>query len=118
MGFQKIANVSDFSNKPMNKYDIGLLEITIVKYKDQYYAFEDRCPHMNSALHLGQLEEDHIICPLHKTQFNIISGKKETEPKIPLPKFIKMGRLMHNIKTHDLKTFNVKVENSEIFADI
>jgi nitrite reductase/ring-hydroxylating ferredoxin subunit len=118
MSFKKIADESDFKNTPLNKYDLAQLEITIVKYKDKYYAFEDRCPHMNSPLHLGELIDDHIICPFHKAQFNIVSGKKERDPKIPIPKFIKMGNLMHKIKTHDLKTINVRVEKGEILVDI
>lgn len=118
MSFQKIAHESDFEKTNINKYDFAQLEITIVNYNNRYYAFEDRCPHMNSPLHLGELMDDHIICPLHKAQFNIISGKKEHDPRIPIPKFIKMGNLMHNIKTHDLKTFHVKVEKGEILVDI
>lgn len=118
MDLVKIANESDFEKKTINKYDIGLLEISIVKHNGKYYAFEDRCPHMNSALHLGRLDGEYIICPFHNAKFNFVTGKKVSGPKIPIPKFIKMGSLMHNIKTHDLKTYVVTVENGEIFADI
>jgi len=63
---------------------------------------------MNAALHLGRIEGEEIVCPLHKSRFNIRSGKKVEGPKIPIPKILKMGSMMANVKTHDLKKFKIK----------
>ena len=118
MAFQKLASTTEFETQPIKKYDVKDLEITVVKHEKGYFAFEDRCPHMNSPLHLGVIKKDNIMCPMHKAEFNIITGKKEVDPKIPIPKVIKMGNLMHSVKVHDMKTYKVKIEGSDILVDI
>ena len=48
----------------MKKYDVKENEMTIVNLGGEFFAFEDRCPHMNSPLHLGSLEGDEIYIDL------------------------------------------------------
>lgn len=92
---------------------------------DKFYAFYDRCPHMNGALHNGVLKGKVLTCPLHYATFDVTTGKKLSEPvfKFPpeiaskLPKeFMQMlekeGR---EIETFDLVKTESKVEKDKIF---
>ena len=45
-------------------------------------------------------------------------GKKVTDPRVPVPKVIRMGALMSGIRTHDLVLHKVKVEDGSIYTDI
>ena len=114
MEFTEIAGVEDIPEGMMKKYDIGDLEITVANIEGSFYAFADRCPHMNSPLHQGKLDKREVVCPLHKARFDVTTGKKTGEPRIPVPKVFKIGAIMSNIRTHNLKVYAVKVEDGKI----
>lgn len=118
MPFIKVVLKNEIAVGEMKKYDIKENEVTIVNLGGEFFAFEDRCPHMNSPLHMGKLEGDEIVCPLHQSRFNIRSGKKISGPKISIPKFTKIGSIMANVKTHDLKKYEIKIQNDEIYIGL
>ena len=118
MEFKEIAKVGEIPLGEMKKYDIDGIEVTIAYQKDGYFAFNDRCPHMNSPLHLGKIEEGEVVCPLHKARFDITSGKKSADPKVSIPKAFKVGRMMSDIRTYDLGVYEVKVEDGKIFVKL
>jgi len=117
MAYTRIAEVEDIPEGMMKKFDIGDLEITVANIEGNFYAFEDRCPHMNSPLHQGKLEGREVVCPFHKARFDVTTGKKTANPRILVPKALKMGAIMAGIRTHDLVVHNVKVENSDIYIE-
>jgi len=103
--------------------------ITVANVGGTFYAFSDRCPHMNSPLHLGVLKDNVVTCPLHYSTFDVTTGKKLSEPKMGMPQemmaklpedflqmFSQMGEIMAKIETPDLKTYEVKVEGDCIFV--
>lgn len=118
MEYIKIASTDEFANVKMKKYDHDTYEITIVKKGDLFIAFNDRCPHMNAPLHIGEFDGENIVCPLHKSKFSLTTGELQKGPTIPVPKFIKMGSMMHNIKTHDLHLYEVKIDGKDILVKL
>ncbi|WXG41495.1 MAG: Rieske 2Fe-2S domain-containing protein [Candidatus Freyarchaeum deiterrae] len=120
--FDKVANIPKGKMKMVKKKGIP---ITVANVDDKFYAFYDRCPHMNGALHNGVLKGKVLTCPLHYATFDVTTGKKLSEPvfKFPpeiaskLPKeFMQMlekeGR---EIETFDLVKTESKVEKDKIF---
>jgi nitrite reductase/ring-hydroxylating ferredoxin subunit len=104
------------------------LPVTVANVDGKFYAFLDRCPHMNAALHNGVLKGKVLTCPLHYATFDVTTGKKLSEPsfKFPpeiaskLPKefmdmFEKEGRA---IETRNLTITEVKVEKDKILVKI
>jgi len=118
MAFTRVAAAGEIQEGEMRKFDIGELEITVANVRGNLHAFEDRCPHMNSPLHQGKLEGTEVQCPFHKARFDVTTGKKVGDPRVPIPKVIKMGALMSNIRTHDLVLHAVKVEDGSIYIDL
>lgn len=123
--FDKLENVPKGKMKMLKKKDVP---ITVANVDGKLYAFYDRCPHMNAALHNGALKDKILTCPLHYATFDVTTGKKLSEPvfKFPpelekkLPKefiqmFEKEGRA---IETYNLVTTEVKVEKDKIFIKI
>ncbi|MBA7471107.1 3-phenylpropionate/cinnamic acid dioxygenase ferredoxin subunit [subsurface metagenome] len=116
MALTRVAAAADIPAGILKKFDVGDLEITVANVEGSFYAFEDRCPHMNTPLHQGKLEGKEVVCPLHKARFDVMTGKKTAEPRIPIPKVLKIGALMAAVRTHDLIVHAVKVENGTIFV--
>ena len=117
MELAKVSTVSEIPQGEMKKFDIDELEITIANVGGNLYAFEDRCPHMNVALHRGKLEGKEVVCPLHKSRFDVTTGSKTAEPRIPVPKAFKMGSLMANVRTRDLILYPVKVIDGDVWIE-
>lgn len=74
-------------------------QIGVFRVNGALYAIEDICPHAYAHLSQGFVEGDCVECPLHEALFHIPSGKCLREPG---------GR--------DLKTYEVKVEESDVFV--
>jgi nitrite reductase/ring-hydroxylating ferredoxin subunit len=123
--FDKVANIPKGKMKMAKKKGIP---VTVANVDDKFYAFYDRCPHMNASLSNGVLKGKVLTCPLHYATFDVTTGKKLSEPvfKFPpelaakLPKeFMQMmekeGRA---IETLNLMTAEVKVEKDKIFVKV
>jgi nitrite reductase/ring-hydroxylating ferredoxin subunit len=48
--------------------------VLLVHHEQGLSAFEDRCPHQGFALSAGELEGGVITCPVHRHQFDAVSG--------------------------------------------
>ena len=64
---------------------------------DQVHALEDICPHAYARLSQGFVENGVIECPLHGAQFEIATGKCQTE-----------------IGGRDLSCFAVRVQDGRV----
>lgn len=71
--FDKVTNVPLGTMKMVKIKDIP---ITVANVDGKFYAFNDRCPHTNAALHKGFLRGKVVICPLHYASFDVTTGKK------------------------------------------
>ncbi|QEE14469.1 Rieske (2Fe-2S) protein [Promethearchaeum syntrophicum] len=101
------------------KINLENIEILLTKIDGKIYATTDRCGHMSVSLSAGEVHDGIVTCPMHKAQFNIKTGEKIRGPKIPkLLSPTKMGKLMNNVKTHNLRVYPVHVRNEEIFIDM
>lgn len=118
MVFKGIAQVDGIPTGEMKKYEVDDVEITIAHVEDSFFAFNDRCPHMNSPLHMGKVDGTEVECPLHKARFDLKTGNKLSNPKIPIPKAFKIGKMMAGIKTNNMIVYETKVEDGRIFVKL
>ena len=118
MEWKDVAAVDEIPDGGMKRVELAGREIAIAKIGQNLYAFGDRCPHMNAPLHEGKIENGRVICPLHKTEFELSTGKRLSDPKIPIPKILKAGAMMAAIRTHDLETYEVRQESGRVFINL
>ena len=118
MDWRDVAATDEVPEGRMMRLDIEGREVTVARVGAVFYAFDDRCPHMNSPLHLGFIQGGEVVCPLHKARFDLATGKQVTDPKIPIPKALKMGSMMAGIRTHDLPTYEVKTEGGRVLINL
>jgi nitrite reductase/ring-hydroxylating ferredoxin subunit len=124
--YVEAAKVSEISNGQMKHAEINGKEIVIANLDGKFYAFAERCGHMNARLSRGNINQNIVTCPFHAAKFDITSGKKIGEPVLetppgmePLPpkwqKYMEfVGKEMPYIKTYDQETYEVKVEGNSI----
>ena len=124
--YVEAAKVSEISNGQMKHAEINGKEIVIANLDGKFYAFAERCGHMNARLSRGNINQNIVTCPFHAAKFDITSGKKIGEPVLetppgmePLPpkwqKYMEIvGKEMSYIKTYDQETYEVKVEGNSI----
>jgi nitrite reductase/ring-hydroxylating ferredoxin subunit len=118
MEWKDVAAVEEIPDGGMKRVEVVGREIALARVGESIYAFGDRCPHMNAPLHEGKIENGRVICPLHKTEFDLSTGKRLSDPKIPIPKVLKAGAMMAGIRTHDLETYEARQENSRVLINL
>ena len=124
--YVEAGKVSEISNGQMKHAEINGKEIVIANLDGKFYAFAERCGHMNARLSRGNINQNIVTCPFHAAKFDITSGKKIGEPVLesppgmdPLPptwqKYMEfVGKEMQYIKTYDQETYEVKIEGNSI----
>lgn len=124
--YVEAGKVSEISNGHMKHVEINGKEIAIANLDGKFYAFSDRCGHMNARLSRGNINQNVVTCPFHDAKFDVTSGKKVGEPVLDLPPGMEplppswqkymgtVGEEMSFIKTHDQEVFEVKVEGDSI----
>ena len=95
-----------FSSLDFNSNKIALTEIEgkqvcITKYRDEYFAFLNRCPHATAPLDNGFVDAlGFIVCPVHRYRFSLKNGRDS------------------NNEGYRMKTFKVRAEESGIYVSI
>jgi len=124
--YVEAGKVSEITNGQMKHAEINGKEIVIANLDGKFYAFAERCGHMNARLSRGNINQNIVTCPFHAAKFDITSGKKIGEPVLetppgmePLPakwqKYMEIvGKEMSYIKTYNQETYEVKVEGNSI----
>ncbi len=78
---RKIARCADI---PDGKSTIATLEdgreIAIFNVNGQFYALDNRCPHMEGPLGEGEMEGCMVTCPWHGWQFDVKTGACQNMP--------------------------------------
>jgi nitrite reductase/ring-hydroxylating ferredoxin subunit len=101
MGWEHLANTSDFSRSSVIGRVSGGRPIAIYHVDGKYYATSDICTHANGVLSQGEVVDGYIECPLHFGLFEISTGKAQGAPV-----------------THDLAAFPVRIEGTQIFVQV
>ncbi len=73
--------------------------ILLIKREGQVYALGSRCPHMGCELTRGKLNENILVCPCHGWSFDVRNGEYQANKHIKL------------------QTFELKIENGEVYVN-
>jgi nitrite reductase/ring-hydroxylating ferredoxin subunit len=76
-------------------------KILLANLKGKIFATDLICTHADADLSTGFLSEEGIRCPLHLSVFNLEDGKPQNLPaEVPL------------------KTYNVKIDQNEVYVEV
>ena len=127
--FVEVAKMDDIAPGGMKAVEANGKEIVLCNYDGKIYAVSRRCGHTNAPLEMGTLEGYILTCPLHFSQFDIRTGEVLSGP-VPrdfgdepfpesLQKFFQYaGSLIEEIKTYDIETYKVKIEEYSIKVEV
>ena len=82
-------------------FDHNDKKILLANLDGKIYATDRICTHAEADLSTGILSEEGIRCPLHLSVFNLENGSPQNPPA-----------------EESLKTYNVKLEENEIFVEV
>lgn len=124
--YVEACKVSEIAKGHMKHVEINGKEFAIANVDGKFYAFSDRCSHMNARLSRGNIHQGVVTCPFHAAKFDVTSGKKISEPVLEIPpgmdplppswqKYMGVvAQEMSFIKTNDQVIYDVKVEGDTI----
>ena len=72
--FTAVAAAQDIEEKNFSTFEIEGTEIVICRFRDEYFAIENRCSHAQAAFDEGRMRGYNIICPVHGATFDIRDG--------------------------------------------
>jgi 3-phenylpropionate/trans-cinnamate dioxygenase ferredoxin subunit len=111
----KLGKVGELEDGAMKSVSTKQGEFLLARVGDNYYAADNRCPHMKGKLAQGTLEGTVVTCPLHGSQFDLRNGKtvRWLRGKGVLAR---VGRAIKSAK--DLKTYRVQVKDDQLLIEL
>ena len=111
----------------MKVVEAGGQEIVICNSEGRFYAIDRRCGHMNALLAMGTLDGIVLTCAMHCSQFDVTTGEAlsgsvphDLGGEVPPPKLARylqnVAMLMKPIRTHNLRTYETKVESGMVWV--
>lgn len=111
----EILKTSELGEGEMKKVNIANLEVLIARIDGEFFAINNKCPHMGGDLSEGTLDGTILTCPLHHSQFNITTGEvirwtDFTGFKASLSKLFKSPK--------PLKKYELLIEDDQIILEM
>jgi nitrite reductase/ring-hydroxylating ferredoxin subunit len=50
-------------------------KLCLIKYDEKIYVVQNTCPHAGGILSGGWCERGHIVCPIHRYQYSLTTGR-------------------------------------------
>lgn len=115
MGFKFVTNTETLPVGNMKAFDVGGEKILLIHLEDGFYATQAKCPHLFMPLEKGKLlEGGRLQCKFHRAEFDVRSGEACQwacfPPGIQALNFVR-GK-------NDLKTYEVKVEDEQVYVEV
>jgi 3-phenylpropionate/trans-cinnamate dioxygenase ferredoxin subunit len=72
--FTKVTAAEEIGEKSFSTFDVNGIGIAICRFRDEYFAIENRCSHALATFDEGRMRGYRIMCPLHGGSFDIRDG--------------------------------------------
>lgn len=116
MAFKITIGLAALQEKGRHTATIDGHKLLLIWHQDKVHAVQSQCPHLKLPLSKGTVTEHcTIICPFHKSEFDLDSG--ETTCWSPWPPVL--GTVLGKIsKEKTLKIYKTKIENGQVMVDL
>jgi 3-phenylpropionate/trans-cinnamate dioxygenase ferredoxin subunit len=75
VGWTRICSIADFPGEGKLSLRVGEWQVLVIKGDDQFFAYNDCCPHQAARLSGGRIRRGSLMCPLHGARFEISTGR-------------------------------------------
>ena len=73
--WQKVADASDIPPGSSRVVYYRGDQVAIFNMGGQLHAVSNRCPHANGSLSEGVMEDGSVVCPSHRSRFDLATGQ-------------------------------------------
>lgn len=80
MSEHRVASVGDVPEGAGIAVDIGEKRIAVYRYRGEYFALDETCPHRGAPLHQGTITDGVVTCPWHQWRFELATGCSPVNP--------------------------------------
>jgi nitrite reductase/ring-hydroxylating ferredoxin subunit len=101
MAWTNVASAADVAEGDVVGIQVAEKDLALYRQDGQYFATDNICTHQYARLSEGYFEDGCIECPLHQGRFDVRTGRAMCAPV-----------------TTDIKTYPIRVENGDLFADL
>jgi len=115
MGWIKALPLAELPEGERTVVHIEDKEILLLHHGGQIYAVQSKCPHMGAPLKRAKIERGALVCPLHRSAFDLQTGDvKEWSPWPPV-----IGKLMGAVSAEKaLPTYPTRIEEDSVWVEI
>ena len=96
-----MSETHEIPKNKMRVFKVKDREILVVNVEGEFYAFENRCPHMGYPLYFGSLEGKVLTCGFHYAKFDVSTGKS-----------------LGLVTDEPLRSYKVKIQDSSILVEL
>ena len=75
MAWYKVADIADLSSPFLRKVNAGGKAICLINTNGKLFATSNTCPHAGADLSTGWCENENLICPFHRYQYDLNTGR-------------------------------------------
>ena len=112
--FVEVLKIDELKSGVMKAVNVEEHEVLLAKVGDEYYAANNRCPHMQGNLSQGELKGTVVTCPVHGSQFDLSNGQVIRWLGGGL-----MSKASRALKlSKNLTVYNVKVEDGRVLVEV
>ncbi len=69
-----VTDARDIEEKSFSIFEVSGISIAICRFRNEYFAVENRCSHALASFDEGRMRGYRIMCPLHGATFDIRDG--------------------------------------------
>lgn len=116
MGWTKVLAVADLNPGDRQVVSVGNQKILLLNHGGEYFAVDNRCPHLKLKMQKGKVSDDcTITCPWHRSVFSLKTGEVVTWT--PWPPVV--GQVLGKVsEPKPLPTFATRVEDDSLWVDV
>lgn len=72
--WHRVADTNQLDDNSVTTVTAGVTPVCLARFKGDYYALDNRCPHQGGPLGEGMIEGDWVRCPWHGYEYSPING--------------------------------------------
>lgn len=115
MSWTKVLAADALAPGARQVVNVGKRKILLLNHENQVYAVDNICPHLKLPLKSGKIQDGAIVCPAHRSAFDLRTG--EANIWCPWPPGVgKVFSLISQQKA--LPVFPVRVEDGSIWIEV
>lgn len=80
--FSPAANDADIPENALLGVDLGDVPVLLVRIGGDVHAMGRICTHEYADLAEGELDDGCVVCPLHGSRFDVVTGQAMTLPAV------------------------------------